>query len=41
MKTLYEKIDMINSPFEAFYVTKENFIEKIAYYGLKSGKATE
>ncbi|SHM01080.1 AraC-type DNA-binding protein [Anaerosporobacter mobilis DSM 15930] len=30
MKTLYEKIDMINSPFEAFYVTKENFIEKIA-----------
>lgn len=30
MKTLYEQIDMINSPFDAFYVTREHFNEKIS-----------
>ena len=30
MKTLYEQIDMINSPFDAFYVTRKDFNEKIS-----------
>ncbi|WP_455716498.1 AraC family transcriptional regulator [Anaerosporobacter sp.] len=30
MKTLYEQIDMIHSPFEAFYVTRESFTENVA-----------
>lgn len=30
MKTLYEQIDMIHSPFEAFYVTKDSFTENVS-----------